>query len=57
MDMRSLLNQLRCCPETKGKWAGLLTDLDDSSDPEDRVSRLLRLLELRCDEDDGESSM
>lgn len=25
----------------------VLTDLEDSSDPEDRVSRLLRLLELR----------
>lgn len=36
---------------------GTLTDLEDSSDPEESVSRLLRLLELRCGEDDGESSM
>lgn len=34
-----------------------LTDLEDSSDPDDNVSRLLRLLELRCGEDEGESSM
>lgn len=34
-----------------------LTDLEDSSEPEDSVSLLLRLLELRYGEDDGESSM
>lgn len=36
---------------------GTLTDLEDSSEPEDSVSLLLRLLELRYGEDDGESSM
>lgn len=34
-----------------------LTDLEDSREPEDSVSLLLRLLELRYGEDDGESSM
>lgn len=38
-------------------YDSILTDLEDSMDPEDRVSRLLRLLELRCGEDEGESSM
>lgn len=38
-------------------WDSSLTDLDDSSEPEESVSRLLRLLELRCGEEDGESSM
>ena len=38
-------------------WDGSRTDLEDSSEPEESVSRLLRLLELRCGEEDGESSM
>lgn len=46
---------VRLCWLKKGRKE--LTDFVDSRDPEDRVSRLPRLLELRWGEDDGESSI